>query len=1083
MTFSLSPMTPMPKIGIIAPQKKLNQPVLKPEVLENKGFINSLAYGNYIKAITFTGEKTFQDKYNQLKEEIISGKHKDRWLYASDVKKYMKTVTKDNIDAIRFVLDAKKPDGSPQVEIIGHNVIPSLSNEKIPFYKELLSCKFLDGSAQRIQWFDFGDIVQGITDESYPHLKVLLNAENEDHTDYRFIQQFPNDDKWYDKNLIWFTSEGESRLIPENLELLKEMMELKNAQGKYIFNGTKSIGGTLLGFTDSDIPKLKELAQNGHDEYDISLYARLKMMGCDEVFDDFMHYKEIGRYTPEDIKEISERFTPNSLKTVSQIKTVLEAKDCHGNYRFAHDDLGIWTQMKADLEPFQDFLINAKASDGFHERFSSEDISTILCTFNWGSENIGRFVDVVQYFMDAKKPDNNDFLLDGDHISSLADYYTDGLPIKAFIEGTPIAQLSSTEKLGYLHFLRHLQLGEEYANREIATMKSMPFDHPLEILNSYQDINPLKQDLIKSLGLFAPEVVKTKLPINAESLEKLDLAVKDLETSLKNAPITKYGEVGLPLQYTRRQFVEDVNALIDKKGVDEHKEMLLGFFDFSINGEKIEGAPVPKELSFENIKNYLDKVNSPLSVGEALNLLSPLSEAVEKFTVKNNFIIPNHPNLSEDLTTIAALCPEFLSSIGKKQHKTHKYTLDVHMMETLKQIYAQPEYQSLSEEEKKVLTMATLFHDIAKTEGEVDKGHAESSEILVCKMLNRLNMDDRLLERICCQVKNHHWVELLENKSLKERDVAVDFRRPGDFKLGVMLAKADLNAVGNPDFTENIKDNYQKYTASIESFLDTIHSESIYLPQARIPKASELKAPEMEIGSGNEKTTNTVVTIDKETDFEALGFDKGTDLDHFATFVHVSNSRRSNLLDDISYASKEGGDGIFSTSYVTPRNYQCYHDTAAFMFEVDPSNVALAYPENIGSGLEKTYEQFQNFLFKEVDKDNVLASRGKYAEVMTLKDPALAARHKELFQELASKPYFSDLEDPLLRETLTDLSVETMFNQGKGGHNEAVVYAPKHKGFICTDSVDKIPYNYRQYAEENDLPLFVIKEQDFIKEC
>ena len=83
--------------------------------------------------------------------------------------------------------------------------------------------------------------------------------------------------------------------------------------------------------------------------------------------------------------------------------------------------------------------------------------------------------------------------------------------------------------------------------------------------------------------------------------------------------------------------------------------------------------------------------------------------------------------------------PEFINVIGKQQHDTHHYSVDVHILTVLQEAMNNPEYKNLSNSDKTCLKFACLLHDIAKQEGITDDLHPEASALFARDIMRKYN--------------------------------------------------------------------------------------------------------------------------------------------------------------------------------------------------------------------------------------------------------------------------------------------------------------------------------------------------------
>ena len=70
---------------------------------------------------------------------------------------------------------------------------------------------------------------------------------------------------------------------------------------------------------------------------------------------------------------------------------------------------------------------------------------------------------------------------------------------------------------------------------------------------------------------------------------------------------------------------------------------------------------------------------------------------VKRFSKDNEVIVKNNKTLTGYLNIVIKALPEFLTLIGKVQHKTHSYSVDVHTLKGLAGSYAKPKIHSFAQ--------------------------------------------------------------------------------------------------------------------------------------------------------------------------------------------------------------------------------------------------------------------------------------------------------------------------------------------------------------------------------------------------
>ncbi len=242
---------------------------------------------------------------------------------------------------------------------------------------------------------------------------------------------------------------------------------------------------------------------------------------------------------------------------------------------------------------------------------------------------------------------------------------------------------------------------------------------------------------------------------------------------------------GITLEYSRKDYLEDLERALSNLENDKKEEIF----------EKLNILP-----NFENEK--ITGYNGILTI-QNLNIKNKAEKEV--FDITKRFIYHNKPktnniNLDKAVGEILASHPEFINIIGKKQSKGHTYTLDIHTLMALLECIKNPKYQKLNEDDKNLIKLTVLFHDIGKDEGIIDENHAQKSTEYFIQASNNLNISKDTKQRIEKLILNHHWLEKLNKKQWSAKEIADKFEAIKDFELAKMIAKADIIAIGNPKF-------------------------------------------------------------------------------------------------------------------------------------------------------------------------------------------------------------------------------------------------------------------------------------------
>ncbi|MEW5819264.1 MAG: HD domain-containing protein [Cyanobacteriota bacterium] len=882
-------------------------------------------------------------------------------------------------------------------------------------------------------------------------------------------------------------------ILNDNSELdrFKANLKLEIRNGKY-----KNIG--LFE------PDINFLNQNNYKAFDI--LVKSKQIRSD-----------LNRFDRSDIIKILSVIDENNILYLSKL---LSAKDLQKNYRFNSSDIAeIMPHLKLEYKArLIDSLLYSRhfVDKKLKLTFNAPEIADLLSCVNEHNFKISklvfvsksrektlvRFTDIkvikeILSTVDNSKIEDFGVLIGSKNPANYNKEYTNAqvavltkllkynLPFKKMLNETSLGALSIQDKLLSLRFFKSAcgrGASDFSVDQEIFTeLKNAKLNLPL--------LPTSRNNIISHLYEIAENLFNSKTHyLNKETIENGFNALLDLETSLKNYDLIKYSNTGLPVEYSVEKFIADVKKAISTLNIHDRKRA-LDYYGINIHKNKLLDIP----LLGNDREDKLSIINSAVNKQALLDSIQIIKGHVKHLILNNKIIMPDNKELSDDLTEIIKAFPEFILSIGRKQSAPHAYTTDIHMLKTLQEFQKYSAGRSLSSDDKKIARLAVLFHDIAKEELMYDRNHPENSSMIVHKMLKRVNLSDKEIERTCNLIRNHHWVERLENNLKNVEDSAFDFRRSTDYRIAVLFAIADLKAVGD-NFYEKYKDKYKKYISDTKLKIFQIHKNSIYLPQTKIPATRDIdKSYLRSLGTGLFETSNVVIDIDKVKDFEKLGFSKGTTRENFYSIIHAIPASTDNSTTDFSFASWEGHNGVFSASYTTPDTFSPYEKRKyGFILNVDPYNIGAAYFKNLGQHSKLGLKEYKKYLFsKESLRENHFRSHfaKTFKQFMAEKlnpAPEASSEIKNLddvyinrFKKLAECQALTDINNPFDEEIIIKTIKHTLFNKPEKSlnqtdsqlQNEVIVYAPKIQAIFTTTDPELVPFLLRKYAEDNNMPV------------
>lgn len=290
-----------------------------------------------------------------------------------------------------------------------------------------------------------------------------------------------------------------------------------------------------------------------------------------------------------------------------------------------------------------------------------------------------------------------------------------------------------------------------------------------ELLNNFLNFQPYK--IIKASKEARNNMLKTFL-----SFDNNEYIIKEFD-------FEQYASEGLPLKYSRVQYILDLKSVL--KQINENEsETLSNYIGITLTEEGFEKFPV-----------IINQIPSDFTV-EMKNALEIINIFTQNFTLNNSVTIEDEqPKFI--LENLIKGLPEFTTVIGKPQHKTHKYTVDIHILSVLQKAIKNPLYKELSDTDKMALKFAIILHDFGKRGAIIDEGHAILSAHYAIGILDKFDIDDNLKFQIISLVKNHHLLGKYNKQEVDKNYIASFYKDLNDFKIAKIFAKADVSSVND----------------------------------------------------------------------------------------------------------------------------------------------------------------------------------------------------------------------------------------------------------------------------------------------
>lgn len=1122
--------------------------------------------------------KTVNKQNRPLFEKLFNCKEGEKYRFPlKTIVSLLKNVNEKNEIIFDKLVNDKNTDGKYRFsEFDIESLLPAINERNKDLFNRLY--EFKENGDYRFRGYQISKFLQSVNNTNKELFERLITWE--DHNKYRFkgydidklLSIVTESNKELFERLVTWQNDKEYRFQADDI---KGLLELVNKDNKILFERllTEKEGKEYRFYDGIFIRKLLEIFNDKKNEhllwllddkdgykYRFSAYNIIHLWEHDDKLEqpefkrlltdkENNHYRFSGSAVQDILGDVNIS-TDYDRNLYNQLYyEILSGGSFRFNGKFLLEAI---KNLKEDNKCYK-LLYNAKDQNG-NLRFSGKQISVIISAITallMEKEGLSIYDEVddemktkvynkIEKLLQLKKLDNKlpngDELILSLHIRSCSKK----LNAKKLLQINTINQLSTSEKKDLLYILESfkstLRLYNAEGNNEELEDKFPDFKNVKLPFFSLDDKGNINTDQLTA-SLFKDNrcIVKSKPVNNKLDIKNFYFALETLEDLFKSqkVDITKIGE--LKLLCSRENFITDVKNLLDGLSEEQaNKITSLSGFELCEN----EIIKYPTCATLKEIAQLPDAKSQ--EIAQKLNMI------IKRFTETNKVTIPEYPKLEESLNNILNMFPELYATIGKKQHKDHEHTLDIHTLRTLQAAVNDTRWnKELNDIDRKLATLAILFHDIGKPEGKVDKSHHTTSAQDTSIIIDKLGLSDLEKERVIDLIKNHHWTETINKPDMTEDeinnvafDLAFQFRKPHDWQIANIFALSDLKASGTNVY-ELYKDVLDYNTVDrINNNVNYIQSSSIFLPQTRIPKASELNdVKDTSISSNDGTTNNKIVYLSDKTDLAGLGFDKDTTPASFRALAHIINPENKGFI-QILNKLKEDPNIVLSTSYLSKDSFNIVFNnenfsTIGIVFQTDQNNIAAAYPQDMDSGRFKSLIDFKEYLF--VNKDNkeesflhLLAEKAKESAIYSkftgnltdikkisdIKDETVqniletlfkrrnlqrhffASRVKESLKlsdseyitkmgEIAHLSSPSQIKDEKLKNSIIETSNLLMdyhnapdYKECLGDYtwNEALLCSPYPRAIITKNcKAEDIPFEFRKFAENNDLPIIIIK--------
>ena len=823
----------------------------------------------------------------------------------------------------------------------------------------------------------------------------------------------------------------------------------------------------------------RELFDNKYSIYDIVASATQENLSLAEKL--CYGQDKYGQQLFPDKKDISQILFWADEQNLEAAEKMCFASDEYGNPVFPNKDvildvlIATSEKNKAEVEKLVDLAIEGqffpiaipKVLEGEISLYEVEKAKEII-----GEEKLLNYFDI-----------------DGVSIVKLADIYK-----KEKIEDIPVEKRNKVLRniINIFHF-------DFYK-----TVQRIKKDFPLLPINR-DEYSDLLKKIVPTIG------IQTK-PITKAQEQNFYSSLHNLSAELKTLSDEEYNNLSIELSYPTNEFIKDINNIL--KGVEvDKKQKVLGQFGFGLEtndkakmGYSIVGYPLNIEKNQdETIKDLIDQVRP----------------FVVKFT-EDNQIVSDNKQVQSSLNEILKAFPELYSIVGKQQHATHSFDVFKHSLKAMQKVVQNPEFEKFDESDKKLLLLASLFHDVAKIEGRASSTHATTSAFESFYLIEKLNLvkDEKI--KLYSLIKEHEWLGNVnklktdEQKLEQKKSSAYDLHYGNLFEMAKVFTQADLKAVkNNDDFYIKHKDSFEQISNDVECFITQLKSTQPLLPVTKLPSASRIKEAITQVN--DDYTTNLfgvfqdekgmiilkLNDIEDET-WEKIGFPKGSffkgitakgyakkngvtsskeyNTGNIKFFVH--GLEREDQLANFDAFALPDSDALLSVSYTErPESKYRFFRNIGLVLNADAKYVHGGGKSDSGSGYTKNVDTFKRGYAYEGSKryDDRKFISDLIKQELNLSDK----EYLEFVKNNANKP-FSEIEPKEIQTKLIQAfaTINSKTRHGERNYNEMYLSNPEIMGVFAYDMndawivsmknfINNQPDFIKDYALKNDLPFVV----------
>ncbi len=546
--------------------------------------------------------------------------------------------------------------------------------------------------------------------------------------------------------------------------------------------------------------------------------------------------------------------------------------------------------------------------------------------------------------------------------------------------------------------------------------------------------------------------ISTK-PISAEDKAKTEENLNKLAEVLKTTDLSDLEEINLTMP--QKEFVAKAEEIL-KDLSDEEKAKVMDYFGFKIVDGKLTGYPnsADKDLSLADISDP-----------KTIATVEKMKGLVDNYTDNNFITVKDHPELNAVLKEISRLVPEIFNQIdGSKT--------PVEMLKTLQKIVQKPEFNNLSDSDKKVMITATLLHNTDKISGSTSESAFDAYYIG-----EKMGLSKAELLKVYKIVEASDLIEKFMNTTKNKDNIGKTTEREKVFDyLAFMLKDSNNFELAQMLYSTKEADGLTRHLDKmLQNRIQEMKANDFLLPQTSTAEL-EAHAQMRNINGYNVKVVDSSQIPDFYVYIHALiGATTGG-----SGLTNVANFDVFGLVGDGSViCASYVGNGKAGT--IGNASYGLIFDVNANNQHVGAGYDIWSVSKNVNQMLEEYFKESPNGYCNEKKQSERRMIATQLKKILNISDAEYIQRIENIKEKANGEPLtlakIKEIDPEFgkaFEEFLSKVDSPESGIMRSSHHNEVLVTNPKIKG-IFTKDIKELPEDLLKYAQENNIPIVIIK--------